>query len=237
MWRPWHLVTGLIPVLALAAPVVPDRPGFSTGTATLSPGAWQVEMGIQSSYGNRAGDPDSYTAPLLNLRRGLGPATEFNLLWDGVQVMEGGDEVTADPMFGAKHRLVTQDRYNISLLGYLSWQDDRLAPFLGLLWDRALTADVGLFGTLQVATGVEQGRLETYFQPAVGLSFAHGEQLGSFIEIYAERRLAAGSKTATVVDAGLAWLPKEDLQLDLNFGFSLDRRSDDFIGIGLAVRY
>ena len=226
----WYSLT------ASAAPVVPDRPGFSTGTYTVPPGAWQLEGGIQSSYARNAGDPDSYTAPLLNLRTGMTERTEFNLLWDGVRVVEGEGRDVAYVMVGAKHRLTGSDLFNLSALGYLSVQEGRLAPFLGLLWDRQLTERTGLFGTIQFATSVESGERKTNFQPAIGVNFSHTDTVSTFVEVYADIPLDGG-QTASVIDAGIAWLPQENWQLDFNFGISLDGRSEDFIGAGLAWRY
>ena len=226
----------IVSAIAKAGPVVPDRPGFSTGTYTVPPGGWQFEAGIQSSYGRNVGDPDSYTAPLFNLRTGLAENTEFNLLWDGVQVIEGQERDIAYAMLGAKHRLVESELYNFSLLGYLSLQEDRLAPFLGLLWDRQLKVGTGLFGTLQFATSVVSGERKTNFQPAIGVNFTHTEALSTFVEVYSDMPLDGG-RAASVIDAGIAWLPREDLQLDFNFGISLDGRSEDFIGAGVAFRY
>ena len=237
MRRTFLMLPWLIPTLAWAAPVVPDRPGFSTGTATVPPGALQVEMGVRFSYSPRSADLDSYTAPLLNLRTGLTEKTEFNLLWDGMQVVKGEGHDTADLMVGVKHRLHEGNQFNFSLLGYLFVQEGRLAPFLGLLWDRKLSSFVGLFGTLQVSTSAEASEWQTNFQPAVGLAFSHGPQLGSFVEIYSDVPLESSRLTSTVIDTGVAWLPREDVQLDINFGLALDNRSEDFVGIGLAVRY
>jgi len=220
----------------MAGLVVPDRPGFSTGTFTVPPGAWQFEAGIQNSYGRNVGDPDSYTAPLFNLRTGLTANTEFNLLWDGVRVIEGQGRDIAYAMLGAKHRLTASDLYNLSLLGYLSLQEGRLAPFVGLLWDRQLTPRTGLFGTLQFITSVDSGAWEMNFQPAIGVSFSHTKVLGTFLEVYTDMPVD-GSGAVSVFDAGIAWLLRDDLQLDFNFGVSLDGRSKDFIGAGVAWRY
>ena len=226
----------MLPAIGMAGLVVPDRPGFSTGTYTVSPDIWQFEAGIQSSYGNEVGDPDSYTAPLFNLRTGLTENTEFNLLWDGFQVVEGQGRDVAYAMLGIKHRVVESEQYNFSLLGYLSMQEERLAPFLGLLWDHQLTEGVGLFGTLQFAGSVESGERKANFQPAIGVSFTHTEALGTFIEVYSDIPLDGG-RAASVFDAGIAWLPREDLQLDFNLGISLDGRSEGFIGAGVAWSY
>ncbi len=221
---------------ALAAPVVPDRPGFSTGTYTVPPGAWQVEAGIQSSYARNVGDPDNYTAPLLNLRTGITERTEFNLLWDGVSVVEGEGRDVAYVMVGAKHRLTDSDMFNLSALGYLSLQEGQLAPFLGLLWDRQLTERIGLFGTVQFATSVELGERKTNFQPAIGVNVSHTDTVSTFVEIYTDMPLDGG-QTASVMDAGIAWLPQENWQLDFNLGLSLDGRSEDFVGVGIAWRH
>ncbi len=72
-----------LPSTAIAEPIQPDRPGFSTGTYTVEPGLTHLELGFQSAYGNKAGDPDIITGPLLNLRVGLTPSTELNILLDG----------------------------------------------------------------------------------------------------------------------------------------------------------
>ncbi len=225
-----------LPAISVAGSVVPDRPGFSTGTTTVPPGAWQLEVGIQNSYGSNVGDPDSYTAPLFNLRTGLTGNAEFNLLWDGVRVVKGQGRDVAYVMLGVKQRLVVSSLYNFSLLGYLSVQEDRLVPFLGLLWDRQLTEGTGLYGALQFASSVESGEQMTNFQPAIGVNFTHTEVLSTFIEVYSGVPLNGG-RSASVVDAGIAWLLRKELQLDFNFGISLDGRGEDFIGAGAAWRY
>ncbi len=46
-----------------------------------------------------------------------------------------------------------------------------------------------------------------------------------------------GDWAALFFDEGITLLPPEDLQLDFNFGISLDGCSEDFIVIGVAVRY
>ncbi len=229
-------ILAMLPAVGMAGPVVPDRPGFSTGTYTVLPDAWQFEMGIQSSYSDKIGDPDSYTAPLFNLRTGLTENTEFNLLWDGFQVVEGQGRDVTYVMIGIKHRLVESELYNLSLLGYLSTQEDRLMPFLGLLWDRQLTEKTSLFGTFQFASSMEAGERKTNLQPAIGVNFTLTEVLATFIEFYSDMPLDGGQATS-VFDAGIAWLPREDLQLDFNFGISFDGRSEDFIGAGVAWHY
>ncbi len=60
--------------------------------------------------------------------------------------------------------------------------------------------------------------------------------MSTFVEVYANAPLA-GSKAASVVDAGLAWLLRAGRQPHVNFGGLLDGRNENFIGTGLDVRF
>ncbi len=98
-----------LPSTVSAEPIQPDRPGFSTGTYTVEPGLAHLELGFQSDYGNKANEPDILTAPLLNLRVGLTPSTELNILLNGWSRESTGNETnttTSDVLVGAKYRQV-----------------------------------------------------------------------------------------------------------------------------------
>ena len=220
----------------MAATVVPDRPGFSTGTYTVKPGTWQLEMGVQNTYGRNVGDPDSYTAPLLNLRTGLTRGLELNLLWDGVRVVKSKERDVSYVMFGLKKGLLKSELYNLSVLGYISIQEGRMAPFIGLLWDRQLNRSTGMFGTIQLVQIIENGERKTNFQPAIGINIGHTDRLSSYFELYFDHPLNGG-KTATVFSTGMAWLMRKHLQFDINMGISIDNRAEDFIGLGMAVAF
>ncbi len=215
-----------------AEPVVPDRPGFSTGTATVAPGTLQIEGGIQVDHG----PPRTWTAPQLNLRTGLDARTELNLLWDGIQATEGKRRETATPLIGVKRRLRDGPGLRLSALGYLSAPHGRLAPLAALLWERDLSGNTGLFGAFQLATTVEAGERQTRLQPAMGAAFAHGPAWGGFVELYADIPLGGGGRPATTADAGLAWLPHPHVQLDLSAGLPVGGPGDRFVSLGIAVK-
>ena len=69
------------PILA-AEPVTADRPGYSTGTATIRPGHFNIELGYQGSSG-------SHSLPLTNVRIGLTPTAELDLQWGGWNSTDG----------------------------------------------------------------------------------------------------------------------------------------------------
>ena len=244
-WIPVILLFALSQVL-LAEPITPDRPGFSTGTYTVELGLTHLELGFQSDYGNNAGDPDTFTAPLINVRVGLTPSTELNILLDGwSQERTGSSTVTStsDMLLGAKNRLVTADKYNLSLLGFVSLptgnapDSGNFTPFLGLLWDYEITPDIGAFGTLQFISFVEGGVRSNNFQPAVGLSFTHTDKLSTYIEYYRDMSLNLNTNDIDMFDAGFAYLLTDDMQVDVNFGYSINRDASDFIGAGFAIRF
>lgn len=233
-------------LIVQADPIQPDRPGFSTGTYTVEPGMTHLELGFQSSYGNNAGDPDSFTAPLINVRVGLTPRTELNVLMDGWSREKANGKrntTTSDVLVGVKHRLVEEDIYNLSVLGFVSLPTGNspdsgyFTPFIGLLWDYELSSTVSAFGTLQLVSFVEDGQRSTNFQPAVGLSFTHTPKLSTYIEYYRDMSLNLSTNDADTVDAGVAYLLTNDIQLDFNIGYAIDRETDDFIGAGFAIRF
>ena len=229
-----------------AEPIQPDRPGFSTGTYTVEPGFSHLELGFQSDYGNNPGDPDTFTAPLMNVRVGLTSSTELNILVDGWSRERTSSSTvtsTSDMLIGAKHRLLITDKYNVSLLGFVSLPTGNspdsgyFTPFLGVLWDYEITPDIGAFGTLQFISFVEDGERSNNFQPAIGLSFTHTDKLSTYIEYYRDMSLNLTANDIDMFDAGFAYLLTDDMQVDVNFGYSINRDASDFIGAGFAIRF
>ncbi|WP_198266722.1 transporter [sulfur-oxidizing endosymbiont of Gigantopelta aegis] len=230
--------------MAHADSIQADRPGFSTGTYTVAPGYSHIEVGLQYDKGNNIGERGSYTAPLLNYRMGLTDETELNLLWDGWNKSNGDSSLTnGDLMLGLKQRIVTNEDYNISWLGFVTLPTgtrsnaQHFSPFIGLLWDRTITDNISLFGTLQLVSYVESRDRKNQFQPAIGLSYQHTDKLGSYVEIYSDIAMNTSVAPASVFDAGLTYLLTDSIQVDFNFGLATDRRSSDFAGFGFAIRF
>lgn len=144
---------------------------------------------------------------------------------------------------GAKHRLISEAQYNISLLGFISLptgdspDSGELTPLLGLLWDYELSENMGAFGTVQFISFVEDGTRPTNFQPAVGLAFSHTSTLSTYIEYYRDMSLNLSTTDIDMFDAGVAYLLTNNTQIDFNFGISIDNDSSDFIGAGYATRF
>ena len=215
-----------------AEPLVADRPGFSTGTYTVSPGHYNIELGLQAESG-------SHTFPLSNVRIGLTPVAELDLQWSGWNFANGTTTV-GDLTLGGKYRLFDSDTLDLSLLGLLTLpsgngnpEGSRAAPLAALLWSHETT---GLFGMLQLASS-NPGSLQTNLQTAIGASFSHGEQLSSYLELYADHPLNHTGDDSYMVDGGFSWLLDERTQLDLHLGLDMNGNAADFIGLGFARSY
>lgn len=244
----FYLLTFYSFVHAQDNPIVADRPGFSTGTYTVKPGSFNVESGYQYAFNNNNINQNVQTLPLLNLRIGISSESELILLWDGWNVHDRDNEIentsVSDISAGGKYRIYESELYNLTALGLISLPvgsspstSDDYDPLLGLLWDYSLSADASLFGVVQGSSFKSEGSRVYDFQPAIGISFSHGEKLGSFLEYYSIIPSHSQLDTQSVIDAGVVYLLNKDTQVDVNFGIGLNNASDNFFGFGLAMRF
>lgn len=232
---------------ALSDAIDADRPGFSTSPQSVPRGRLQIEAGYQFTKDGRV---DSHTLPFLLIRAGLTKKVELRVNWDGLSWMEnnGGFQPDANDIdVGVKTNLVEQAGLvpNVGLLGSLSLPtgngeatSNRVDPTGGLLWSYNLTADAELFGTVLMSsvTG-EHGR---FFEAAnaVGVSLPIADRLGTFIEYFGFYRDGGGGGAEHHLNGGFTYLLHDNLQLDINGGFGINARADDyFLGTGLAFRF
>jgi hypothetical protein len=213
-----------------AEPLVADRPGFSTGTYTVSPGHYNIELGFQGSDVNE-------TLPLTNIRIGLSPKAELDIQWGG-WTFDHGRSTLNNLSLGGKYRLDDRGPYKLTLLGAFMLPSGNanpsgsgIAPQAALLWNRS-----EWFGMFQLASS-HAGSLQTQAQAAIGHSFSHGAQLGSYLELYVDHPLNHAGSDNIMVDGGFAFLLDARTQLDLHLGIDLNGHAADFIGFGFARRY
>ncbi len=225
----------LLPALLLtslttfAEPIVADRPGFSTGTYTVRPGHYNIEFGFQ-------GDSGSRSVPLSNVRIGLTSDAEVEVQWGGWQHSNGSTTV-GNLTLGGKYRVLDDGALKLSALGLLTLPSgngnpagSRAAPLVAALWSHEETS---LFGMFQIASS-NPGSLQTQLQAAIGKSFSHSEQLGSYLELYTDHPLNHAGSDSIVADGGFTYLLDTDTQLDLHLGLDVNGNASNFIGFGYA---
>jgi hypothetical protein len=228
--------------------VIPDRPGFTTGTYTAKPGNVIVELGYQYAFGSNDNDQSTQTLPLMDLRIGLTPKIELDLLWDGWNTEytenQPSDTSVADVSIGGKYRIYKSSIYNLTMFGLLSLPvgsspstSDSVDPLLGLLWDYSLNSKVGLFGEALADSYTYAGDRTYEAQLAIGAAFRNTDRITTFIEIYGILPSEAKLNDETVIDGGVSYLYRNHTRLDASVGVGLNDTSDNFIGFGIATLY
>lgn len=228
--------------------IVPDRPGFSTGTQTVKPNTVNVELGYQYSYNNHNPQQSSHTLPQMVLRTGLSENVEIDLLWDGINVdKEEGSEVLrskADLSIGSKYKLVNNDDYHFTAMGIFSLPtgsspstSGSIDPLLGLLWDYSISDNNTLFGTVQASSSTIDHNRVYDERFSLGTSYSHTDVLSSFIEFFTIMPSESSLYNIKTIDCGMAYLLTNDIQLDFSIGFGLNKYTSNFIGFGIATRF
>jgi hypothetical protein len=147
---------------------------------------------------------------------------------------------------GLKAHFMEQSRLlpAIGLLGSLSLPtgnggstSNGVDPTGGLLWNYELAAGPSLFGTVLISSvSSNDGR---FFEAAnaLGISLPINDRVGSFLEYFGFYR-NGGVGPAHNLNGGLTYLLTDNLQLDVNGGFGMNGRADDyFLGTGVAFRF
>lgn len=234
------------PVLAQgAAPIAADRPGIADSGATIGRGRIQFEVGTQ--WESR---PDEITIFVPALVR-IG-------LWDRVEVRIEGNTFSVADAHGdyrsglsptsagfkwAAHRSEGR-RPGVGVIA-------RVFPRWGLGGFEAgrATADARLAADWEFAQGFSlnpnagigwyddngQGFAAGLF--AVTLGYQQ-RAVGWFVDAAGQVPEATGGTTAVIVDGGLGWVPRPNLQLDVSAGSRLHGETPPrlFIAVGLAYR-
>ncbi|WP_297442244.1 transporter [Sulfurimonas sp.] len=222
--------------------IVPDRPGFSTGTYTVQPGRLNVEVGYDYTYNNTT---NTQTMPLAVLRTGISEDLEFDFMWDGIYIEKSSSseiQYSKIVTVGGKYRLIENDTYNISLMGLIGVPTDtsnskNMEYFAGLLWDYAYSDFLSFFGTLQ-STSYKDNNLRVYdIELAIGSSFVHTDKLSTFLEIYTIQPQQEQIEKEDFMDGGVMYLISKNIQIDMNIGLGLNSHSDNYIGAGVAIQF
>lgn len=259
-----HRRLSLVPVavaLALAAPagsraqgaadpLQTDRPDFTEGVATVTPGRFQLEGGYTFT---RAGPDREHTIGELLVRLGVAPRLEARIGVNSYAVVDapgGVVEGLEDVSVGAKVRLVQPGSGapggapELSALASLTLPTgaegigaDEAQPAVLLAASWALSERLALGTNLGYENVAESGeRVDQGFGSAalgVGLTGS----LGAFLEWFAVFPEGAEREALHFLDAGLTLGVGPDAQLDARAGVGLDAAGPShFAGVGVAWR-
>lgn len=224
-----------------SAPIIAERPGYSSSPTVVARSVFQLEMGYQFLEVDGAQGFDEHAIPLTLMRYGLGNQLELQVSWGGVSAVSVGGQSTSgvnDAGIGLKWQLndagasVPMALFaGLSLpVGESGFTSDEVEPTVGLFWSHA--ASLSWFGTVIVSESND----EEYLGNAVGISLAIDDKRSAYIEYFGEYGRNSGPEN--YLNGGFSYVPMPAMQIDLHGGFGLNNRSADlFIGAGIAYRF
>jgi hypothetical protein len=238
-------------VEAQEAPLVGDRPGFTDSASVLEPRRVQLETGYTHT---EADEVESEAVGELLLRIGWTEKLELRLGFNSyVTTDTPAGEISGfeDPSIGIRLKLSEgAERFHLfkpeaalllgtSLpIGAEEFGSPHFQPTtkLSLAW--ALGDRLSLGSNLGVGWISADG--DQYLEGVASLSLgvAVTGSLGAFIEYYAYLPESSAGSADQYVDAGLAWVVTNDLQLDIRAGTQVGAgETDFFVGAGVAYRW
>lgn len=238
---------------AFDADLESDRPDFTEGTQTITPGHLQLEGGYTFSYDDSGNEEKTgHVAPELLLRVGLHDIIEFRLGWAGYineeTESDGGSETqdgVSDLNLGAKFGLL-RDELTISVITAMTIPSgseavgaEEVEPEVKFLFGYDLSSRLALGSNLNIVWPMLDGDRFTEPQATLALSYDLLNGLGAYLEYFGFYPVdaPAGEEDTHYLSPGLTLAVTQDLQLDLRLGVGLNDEADDFFsGVGFAFR-
>lgn len=224
-------------------PINTERPSFSSSPLALPAGYWQVETGYQFTRDDDAGSFKEHSLPNMLLRFGFHENLELQLgglTYKWQQIDGARDSGFQDASLGIKWQVNDSDSVvPVGLYGAVSlpvgsseFSNDSYDPTLGLFWSHS--GALNLFGNLILKHADD---LYT-FDNGIGISFSLPNNMGSYVEYVGSFHEDDQADSTHVMNLGANWLLSDDLQLDINGGFGLNRLANDYYaGMGISYRF
>ena len=246
-----------LPASAAEEPLVTDRPDQTESAEVVPKGTLQLEAGWTFTRDDEgAAWLEQHEIPQTLLRVGVSRRIELRFGWDGYATSEiespagrVDHDGVGDASLGLKALLrpATGREPQIALLAgtTLPVGDDEVTsdeadPELRLALAHDLTDRLSLGYNVGVARESEpgEGSRELAFG-TVALGIGLGDRTGMFLELFGDTPLDSGDGDGAIsFDAGVTYLLRETVQLDLAAGRRLGGAAPDwFLGVGLSWRW
>jgi len=229
---------------APAQEMVTDRPDFTESALVVAKRTIQIESGTERvDYGTFS----EWTRPSVMVRMGLGANLELRLGfagWTGITVHDRTRTYMNDMMLEAKYQFTASDAVvPIALLLVSTWPSGEPEVSVGqtemglkLAASRDLNERVGIsFNLGAVSSYVDQGRTWSALA-SVSTGISLNDRTSGFVELLAD--IPQSHAWQPVLDGGLTFLVRSDLQLDAYLGKGLNSHAADYkVGAGLSFRF
>lgn len=251
------------PAASPAASPAPDPCGSASGTALLSalnrptigfspcavkPGESVFELG----YANQAGDTAQATYPQGNLRFGVAPNLELDVLGPNYDVARGATAQRGflDSGIGAKWE-AAHDAQSAAGFDFLYTVPSGAAAFttgapaatVNFDYSRSLSQRIGFGTTIGVqstAAASLAGNVHRFatLVPSVVFTDQFNPRAQLYAEAYGQTKIRPDGGTLFGLDGGLQYLLTPALELDVEAGrTSTDLARAHYVGAGIGVRF
>jgi len=236
-------------------PIAADRPGAATPPSVVGRGAFQIETSFEAATAHPPGAPSATTVdfPTL-LRLGVGHALELrfesNTLSHQASGVPGSPTGFADVSIEAKWSVIGQSAGLIPAVALLpavslptgsaDFSAGHAQPGIGALFGWALRSGTAL----TLATGAshvadDEGDRQVWqmgWEAAIGVPLTRHWAVSS--DLFVTDPLVEGLSTAWGADAGLAFYPNPDTQLDVAVSHTFGERAGaTSVQIGFSRRW
>ncbi|HWW69586.1 MAG TPA: transporter [Duganella sp.] len=250
----------ILPALANAAEdeIATDRPDFVESSNVVGKGRFQIETSFAADRNKTDGIKEKTVSTPTLLRYGIGDAWELRLETDGRMRATSTDTSTgarltesgyADVSLGVKWHIADEQgaRPSMGLLAHVDL-DSGSAPFraqgkggslrLAAEWEFADDWSLGVMPGLAWLPNDNGDRHATgIFGIVVGKGWT--EQLRTFVE-YSDQKIARARDGGTIstLDAGVAYLLTNTVQIDTALSRGLNHRTPDWSWtVGLSMKF
>lgn len=227
------------------APIVTDRPSFTTGPRLLDPGILQMELGY--TYRDDAGETglNVSSGPETLVRYGFNEKLELRFGWDGYDFVEDAKDEAGNTFIGWKYKLgdFIPDT-SLALITTISLPTgsgkNDVDPQTLLGWERSLDDKTTLAGNIGYGSPTDELTGDRFTQGIISIMCSRtlNEEMTGFAEYYTNFPAMDGQDAAHVLHTGVAYLLNVDMQLDFRAGVGLNDQADDwFIGVGFSYKF
>lgn len=230
-------------------PITPNRPGFTNGSATIAPGDALAENGIaQTRALASAGGATMLDFPETNLRIGVTPALEADVVLPDFFQVRGGDHGFGDGAVGVKYRFYQSKDGNtkasaapsVTLPTHTVFSSGQVDPTLLLGVQTASGSRWSLASNLVLSnptvTTSDHGMRRLFTTTVSGaVTYTLTPKLSVYCDSYDV--LPREGPPSPVADAGFAYLVNKNLQLDAEVYEGLGGAAPvRILAAGLSVR-
>lgn len=236
----------------------PDRPGIADGSAVIGAGRFQLETGIQQEFRDDGGSTQRTSLFPTLVRVGLTARWEVRFESNTFTEVRSSAPESESPVtsglapvsFGAKFHIQDSAGIRRPSVGAIfrvfpasgtdSFHTDRVTGDVRLAADWDLSARLSLNPNAGVAFYEDDNHHRfTAGLIAVTLNYSNAAKtINPFVDMGAQVPEAPGGESAVIFDAGVAYLPGRNVQIDASAGAGAHGRTPPhpFFSVGLSLR-